>query len=93
LPGNEAALAEVAAPNGSEAFWEAEYSLHLVNRAMALMQADFHPATWKAFWEQVVVGRPAKEVAAELGMSPGAVYAAKFRVLDRLRQELAAMLD
>src|SRR5947209_14130289 len=54
LPGNEAALAEVEAPNGREAFWEAEYSLHLVNRAMALMPADFQPATWKAFWEPVV---------------------------------------
>jgi len=93
LPGNEAALAELAAPNRLEAFWEAEYSLQLVNRAVALMQADFQPATWQAFWEQVVVGRPAKEVAAELGMSAGAAYAAKFRVLDRLREELVGMLE
>jgi RNA polymerase sigma-70 factor, ECF subfamily len=57
------------------------------------VQADFQPATWKAFWEQVVVGRPAKEVAAELRMSTGAAYAAKFRVVDRLRQDLAGMLD
>jgi RNA polymerase sigma-70 factor (ECF subfamily) len=93
LPGNEALLAAAAAPNGLEAFWEAEYSQHLVNRAMALMQADFRPATWKAFWEQVVVGRPAQAVAAELGISQGAAYAAKFRVLDRLREELAGMLE
>jgi RNA polymerase sigma-70 factor, ECF subfamily len=93
LLGNEAALAELAAPNGSEAFWEAEYRLHLVNRAMDVMRADFQPATWKAFWEQVVVGRSAKEVAAELLMTPGAAYAARFRVLDRLRQELAGMLE
>lgn len=93
LPGDEAALADVAVPNGLESFWEAEYRQQLVNRAMALMRADFQPATWKAFWEQVVVGRPAKEVAAELGLSPGAAYAAKFRVLDRLRQELAGMLE
>jgi len=93
LPGNEEALAELAAPNGLEAFWEAEYRLHLVNRAMGLMQADFQEATWKAFWEQVVVGRPAKAVAAELKISPGAAYAAKFRVLDRLREELAGLLE
>jgi RNA polymerase sigma-70 factor, ECF subfamily len=93
LPGNEAALAEVVAPNLPESFWEAEYSMHLVNQAMRLVQADFQPATWKAFWEQVVVGRPAKEVAAELRMSTGAAYAAKFRVVDRLRQDLAGMLD
>jgi RNA polymerase sigma-70 factor, ECF subfamily len=93
LGGNEAAVAAATLPDGLEAFWEAEYSQHLVNRAIALMQADFRPATWKAFWEQVVVGRPARAVAAELGLSPGAAYAAKFRVLDRLRAELAGMLD
>jgi DNA-directed RNA polymerase specialized sigma24 family protein len=37
--------------------------------------------------------RPAPEVASELGLSTGAVYAAIFRVLDRLRQELGDMLD
>jgi RNA polymerase sigma-70 factor (ECF subfamily) len=93
LKGNEAALAAAAVPDGVEAFWEAEYSQHLVHRALELIQADFRPATWKAFWEQVVVGRPARVVASELGLSPGAAYAAKFRVLDRLRQELAGMLD
>jgi RNA polymerase sigma-70 factor, ECF subfamily len=93
LAGNEAVLAAAAVPDGLEAFWDAEYSQHLVSRAIALMQADFQPATWKAFWEQVVVGRSARAVASELGMSPGAAYAAKFRVLDRLREELAGMLE
>lgn len=93
LPGDEAVLADLAGPDALQSFWETEYRQQLVNRAMALMQADFQPATWRAFWEQVVVGRPAKEVAAELGLSPGAAYAAKFRVLDRLRQELAGMLE
>jgi RNA polymerase sigma-70 factor (ECF subfamily) len=93
LPGDEAALAAAAAPEGSPSFWDAEFREHIVNRAMALMQADFQPATWKAFWEQVVVGRPARDVASELGVSQGAAYAAKFRVLDRLRQELEGMLD
>jgi RNA polymerase sigma-70 factor (ECF subfamily) len=93
LPGDEGTLAEVAAPNSLEAFWDTEYRQQVVSRAMALMQADFEAPTWKAFWEQAVVGRPAKEVAAELGLSPGAVYAAKFRVLDRLRRELAGLLD
>jgi RNA polymerase sigma-70 factor (ECF subfamily) len=93
LPGDEAAVAEAASPEDPDSFWEAEYRQLLADRAMQLMQADFQPATWRAFWEQVVVGRPAKEVAAELGLTPGAVYAAKFRVLDRLRQELAGMLE
>jgi RNA polymerase sigma-70 factor (ECF subfamily) len=93
LQGNEAALAELAAPDGQASFWDTEYRQQLVNRALVLIQPDFQPATWKAFWEQVVAGRPAREVAAELGLSPGAAYSAKFRVLDRLRQELEGMLD
>jgi DNA-directed RNA polymerase specialized sigma24 family protein len=32
-------------------------------------------------------------VAAELGLTVGAVYSAKFRILDRLRQELSGLLE
>jgi RNA polymerase sigma-70 factor (ECF subfamily) len=76
-----------------EGFWEVEYRQQLVGRALDIMSRDFQPATWKAFWEQVVGERSAAEVAAELGLTVGAAYAAKFRVLDRLRQEMAGMLD
>ena len=57
------------------------------------MSRDFQPATWKAFWGQVVESRSAADVAAELGLTVGAAYAARFRVLDRLREEMAGMLD
>jgi len=93
LAGHAAALASAVAPDDLDAFWETEYRQHLVGRALRLMQADFQPTTWKACWEHVVVGRPAPEVAAELGLSTGAVYAAKVRILKRLRQELAGLLD
>ena len=91
--GNAAGWEEQAPAEEMERFWEVEYRQQLVNRALAIMSRDFQPATWKAFWEQAVEGRPAAEVADELGMTVGAAYAAKFRVLDRLRQELAGMLD
>jgi RNA polymerase sigma-70 factor, ECF subfamily len=68
---------------------EEEFQRHLAVRALELMQAEFQPATWKACWECAAVGRPAVEVAAELGMSINAVYLATSRVLRRLRQELA----
>jgi RNA polymerase sigma-70 factor (ECF subfamily) len=72
---------------------EAEYRSYLINRALTLLQADFKPHTWKAFWQHVVEARPAAEVARELGMTPGAVYTARVRILERLRQELAGLLD
>jgi RNA polymerase sigma-70 factor (ECF subfamily) len=94
VPGaGQDALAEAAGPDGAEAVSEAEYQQYVVRRALQLMQAEFQPTTWKAFWECVVTDRPGGEVAAELGLSIDAVYAAKSRVLRRLRQELAGLLD
>jgi RNA polymerase sigma-70 factor (ECF subfamily) len=93
LAGDAERLAQEAVPDPLEAFWEVEYRQQLAGRAIQIMQTDFQPTTWKAFWEHVVVGRPAPEVAAEIGLTPGAVYAAKLRVLDRLREALAGMLD
>ncbi len=82
-----------ADPTPDEAIWEAEYRQQVAHRALELMQTDFEPATWKACWEVVAAGRRVAEVAAELGMTPGAVSAAKFRVLARLREELAGLVD
>jgi RNA polymerase sigma-70 factor (ECF subfamily) len=93
LPGNEEVLAKAMAPEAQEAFWNHDSRLQLVNRAIALMKTDFQETTWKAFWEQVVAGRRARDVAAELRISTGAAHAAKFRVLNRLRLELDGMLD
>jgi len=86
-------LADKPDPTETEAFWEAEYRQQLVGRALQLMQSEFQPTTWQACWEVVVSGRSAAEVAAELGISVDSVYAAKSRVLRRLRKELEGLLD
>jgi RNA polymerase sigma-70 factor (ECF subfamily) len=86
-------LAAQAAPDPVEVLAEAEYRGELARRALELMQMDFQPATWKACWETVALGRPAAEVAAELGLTLSAVYSANCRVLGRLRQELAGLID
>lgn len=93
VAGGDAALPGVSVPDPMEEHWEADYRTHLVGQALRLMQAEFQPTTWRACWEHVVGGRSAAEVAAELGLTPGAVRAAKFRVLTRLRQELHGLLD
>jgi RNA polymerase sigma-70 factor (ECF subfamily) len=75
------------------AFEEAEYCRQLVLRALHLMKADFQATTWQACWANVVEGRPAAEVACELGITINSVYLAKSRVLRRLHQELDRFLD
>jgi RNA polymerase sigma-70 factor (ECF subfamily) len=91
-PVSDALLAELAVADETEAMSEAEYRQYLVRRAVQLMQNEFQPTTWKSFWELVVNDRPGAEVAQELGLSLDAVYAAKSRVLRRLRQELDGLL-
>jgi RNA polymerase sigma-70 factor (ECF subfamily) len=77
----------------SQALEEREYRLYVVGRALRLMVTEFEPATWQACWETVMSGRPAAEVAAELGLTVNAVYLAKSRVLGRLRQDLDGLLN
>jgi RNA polymerase sigma-70 factor (ECF subfamily) len=65
----------------------------LVHRALGLIRGDFAGPTWQAFWATAIDGRPAAEVAAELGLSLDSVYQARARVLKRLREEFAGLLD
>jgi RNA polymerase sigma-70 factor (ECF subfamily) len=84
---------DVAEPDGDDSFAEPEYRQQLVARALELMQTEFQSTTWKACWEFAVVGRPVGEIARHLRISENAVYLAKARVLLRLREELAYLLD
>ena len=59
------------------------------HRAVELVRAEFEAGTWQAFWRVAVDGQRPADVAEELGMTLGAVYKAKSRVLRRVRQELA----
>ncbi len=65
----------------------------LVARAAELIRSDFQPRTWQAFWEFFTSGRDAAAVAAGLGVRVEVIYAAKCRVLRRLREELDGLLD
>jgi RNA polymerase sigma-70 factor (ECF subfamily) len=80
-------------PESDRLLEKEEHHAYLIRRAVALMQQDFEPATWKACWEFVVNDRPAADVAAQLGMTVNAVYLAKSRVLRALRTELRGFLD
>ncbi|MBI3858467.1 MAG: sigma-70 family RNA polymerase sigma factor [Planctomycetes bacterium] len=72
---------------------EAEAIRALYHRGLKLIEGEFEPQTWKAFWKTAVEGRAPREVAAELSMTPGAVRVAKSRVLQRLREELGDAVE
>ena len=76
-------LADLPAPEGEQ--WERDYERRVFVWAAGRARAEFREATWQAFWQTAVEGRPAAEVAGALGMSVGAVYIAKSRVQARLK--------
>lgn len=71
--------------------WAEDHDRFVARRLLELLEKDFEPATWRAFQRQVLEGVKAGDVAAELGMSVGAVYVAKSRVLRRLKEEMQGL--
>jgi RNA polymerase sigma-70 factor (ECF subfamily) len=71
-----------------EAAWEREFQQQLFRLAAAAVRERFAPKTWEAFWQTAVEGKSGVEVARELGLSVGAVYVARSRVLARLTEEI-----
>lgn len=86
-------LNDVADPTVLTEFWELEYQQQLVRNALRLMQAEFTENVWRACWEHVVQDRPAQDVGTELGLTANAVRVYSSRVLARLRDEFADLLD
>lgn len=82
-----------AAPPTSKVFEEEEYRRYLIRRVFELIQTDFQLSTREAFLQTALQGRPASEVARELGLTPADVYSARSRVMARLRSELSGLLD
>ncbi len=72
----------------NDAAWEQEYRQQLFHLAAQQVKNDFAPKTWQAFWQTAVEGKSAPDVAAALGLSVGAVYVAKSRVLARLTEQV-----
>jgi RNA polymerase sigma factor (sigma-70 family) len=68
--------------------WEADHQRALAAQAMERVKGEFQAATWNAFLQTAVEGLAPAQVSARVGLSVGAVYVAKSRVIARLRQEI-----
>jgi RNA polymerase sigma-70 factor (ECF subfamily) len=89
-----AAVEQLEDPHsGLSRVWDREHDEHVLRRLLELLDDEFEPRTLQAFRRQVLDGAGAEEVATELGMSVGAAYVAKSRVLARLRKEAAGLID
>jgi RNA polymerase sigma-70 factor (ECF subfamily) len=87
-------LGELESPDSAlSQLWDREHDEYVAASLLRRVQGDFAPATWQAFRRHVLEGEPAAQVAAELNLSLNSVLLAKSRVLKRLRQELAGLVE
>jgi RNA polymerase sigma-70 factor (ECF subfamily) len=70
-----------------------EFRRELFHWAARTIRPEFQPTTWNLFWQTSVEGKPVAEVARALGLSIGAAYAARCRVLARLRKQIEELDD
>jgi RNA polymerase sigma-70 factor (ECF subfamily) len=84
-------LDNVADGNDGADLWELEYQRRIAALAMERIRSEFQDNTWQAFVLTAVDGKPAADVARQIGMTPGAIYVAKSRVLARLKEEVETL--
>jgi RNA polymerase sigma-70 factor (ECF subfamily) len=84
-----ALLQAVPDPSADDsAVFEAEYRRRTFEWAAQQVRGEFKAATWQAFWRTAVDSEGPAAVAADLGLSVGAVYVARSRVLARIRSKV-----
>lgn len=70
-----------------------EFRRELFQWAARKIRPEFQPATWSLFWRTSVEGEAIADAARELGLSIGAAYAARCRILTRLRKTIEELDD
>lgn len=93
-PDPESILRQLEDPRSElNRLWDEEHDQYVLRCLLDLMELEFEPATIQAFRRLALDGASGAVVAVELGLSIGAVYVAKSRVLKRLREEAVGLLD
>jgi RNA polymerase sigma-70 factor (ECF subfamily) len=85
-------LDELESPNSAlSKRWDCEHDRHVLESLMR--RVHFDAVTLQAFRRHALEGEPAAHVAEELCLSLNSVLLAKSRVLKRLRQEVAGLVE
>lgn len=86
-------LESVGVPATAEEFLMQQHDSALIVSGFQLACESFNESTQKAAYEVLINDRPPADVATELGMTVGAVYIAKSRVLAKVRELLRGLID
>lgn len=90
-PASGHAFDAVAARDTDSRLLRFEVRRRLFLAAAADIQNEMSPTAWEAFWRTAIDGDSAERVAKTLGMTAGAVYAAKARTMRKLVERIRAL--
>lgn len=76
-----------------ETDWDADYARRVFHWAAGQVREQVSEQTWRAFEATAIHSRSGPDVAAELGMTVGAVYLARSRVMARLKRLVQSVGD
>jgi RNA polymerase sigma-70 factor, ECF subfamily len=87
-------LADLEDPDSAlNRFWAEEHDRYVLRCLLDMMELEFEPCTVHAFRRVALDGATGAEAAAELATTVAAVYAARSRVLRRLREVARGLID
>jgi RNA polymerase sigma-70 factor (ECF subfamily) len=86
-------LADVPIDDPRAELEDAEYKQHILRHCLHVMRGQFPASTWQLFDEYVLQEQDPQEIARRRSVTPGTVYAAKSKVLTRLREELDGLVE
>jgi RNA polymerase sigma-70 factor (ECF subfamily) len=88
-PDFPAALSQKESPAGPDSdLLRLEYRREVFRWAARQVRKEFRQETWDAFWQTAVEGRSVDVVAKELAKDAGAIYTARSRVMQRIREKV-----
>ena len=90
-PASGHAFDAVAARDTDSRLLRFEVRRRLFLAAAADIQNEMSPTAWESFWRTAIDGDSAERVAKTLGMTAGAVYAAKARTMRKLVERIRTL--
>ena len=82
------------APNGADSeLVRTEFRREVFRWAADQIRPEFRGPTWEAFWLSAVENQTVEQVSERLQLSCGAIYAARSRIMRRLKEKVGEFDD
>ncbi|MEM8911675.1 MAG: sigma-70 family RNA polymerase sigma factor [Planctomycetota bacterium] len=93
LGGSQALSLIAGQQEDTEPAMEQQYEYELILWAAQRVKTEFAEASWQAFFATMIEDQSVAETAQHLGVSPGSIYMSRSRIIRRIRQLVAEVMQ